>query len=114
VSPEATGVRREHASFTTSLEGDQMSEITDMTEAAAISTFEIDVPDETVADLRRRLGATRWPDGETVADQSQGTQLTKMQELVSYWGSGYDWRKLEARLNALTQFTTEVDGIVRV
>jgi pimeloyl-ACP methyl ester carboxylesterase len=111
VSPEATGVRREHTSFATQLEGDQMSEITDMTETATISTFEIDVPDETVADLRRRLGATRWPDGETVADQSQGAQLTKMQELVSYWGSGYDWRKLEARLNALPQFTTEVDGV---
>jgi pimeloyl-ACP methyl ester carboxylesterase len=111
VSTEAKGVRREHASFATQLEGDQVSEITDMTEPATISTFEIDVPGETVADLRRRLGATRWPDGETVADQSQGAQLTKMQELVSYWGSGYDWRKLEARLNALPQFTTEVGGV---
>ena len=88
-----------------------MSEITDMTETATISPFEIDVPDEAVADLRRRLGATRWPDEETVADQSQGAQLAKMQELVSYWGSGYDWRKLEARLNALPQFKTEVDGL---
>jgi pimeloyl-ACP methyl ester carboxylesterase len=109
--PEATGVRREHASFATQLEGDQMSEITDMTEAATISTFEINVPDETVADLRRRLAATRWPDKETVDGQAQGAQLTKMQELVSYWGSGYDWRKLEAKLNALPQFVTEVDGV---
>jgi pimeloyl-ACP methyl ester carboxylesterase len=88
-----------------------MSEITDMTEAAAISTFEVDVPDETVADLRRRLAATRWPDRETVADQSQGAQLARMQELVDYWGSGYDWRKLEARLNALPQFMTDVEGV---
>ena len=88
-----------------------MSELTDTTEAAAINTFEIDIPDEAVADLRRRLDATRWPDRETVADQSQGAQLAKMQELVSYWGSGYDWRKFEARLNMLPQFTTDVDGV---
>jgi len=59
------------------------------------------VSDEALTDLRRRLQATRWPDKETVADQSQGAQLTRLQALVQYWGSGYDWRKAEATLNAL-------------
>src|SRR5206468_9355483 len=62
-------------------------------------------------DLRRRIGATRWPDKETVADQSQGVQLARLQELVRYWGTGYDWRKAEAKLNALPQFTTNIDGV---
>jgi pimeloyl-ACP methyl ester carboxylesterase len=88
-----------------------MYELTDKTDTAAVRTFKVSVPEETVADLRRRLAATRWPDRETVADPSQGAQLAKMQELVSYWGSGYDWRKLEASLNALPQFITEIDGV---
>jgi pimeloyl-ACP methyl ester carboxylesterase len=62
-------------------------------------------------DLRRRLAATRWPDREIVADQSQGVQLTTVQQLVSYWQNNYDWRKIEARLNALPQFVTEIDGV---
>src|SRR4029434_5787099 len=62
-------------------------------------------------DLRRRVAATRWPDKETVADQSQGAQLATMQDLVRYWGTDYDWRKAEAKLNALPQFTTEIDGL---
>src|SRR5262249_21784413 len=61
--------------------------------------------------LRRRLAATRWPDKETVADRSQGAQLAEMQALVRYWGTDYDWRKVEAKLNALPQFTTEIDGL---
>jgi pimeloyl-ACP methyl ester carboxylesterase len=76
-----------------------------------IRPFKIDIPDEALVDLRRRLAATRWPDKETVTDQSQGVQLAKLQELVRYWGSGYDWRKVEARLNALPQFMTTVDGV---
>jgi pimeloyl-ACP methyl ester carboxylesterase len=64
-----------------------------------------------VADLRRRLAATRWPDQEIVADQSQGIQLAKLQELVRHWGAGYDWRKAEAKLNALPQFVTTIDGV---
>jgi pimeloyl-ACP methyl ester carboxylesterase len=77
----------------------------------AIRPFRIDVPEEALVDLRRRITATRWPDEETVDDRSQGAQLAKMRELVSYWGTGYDWRKAEARLNALPQFVTEIDGV---
>src|SRR5437879_2239836 len=76
-----------------------------------IRPFKAKVPAEVIADLRRRIAATRWPDKETVADRSQGVQLTKLQELVRYWGSGYDWRKAETKLNALPQFTTNIDGI---
>jgi len=76
-----------------------------------IRTFRIDVPEEAIVDLRRRIAATRWPDRETVADQSQGAQLVKLQELARYWGSSYDWRKAEAKLNALPQFTTNIDGV---
>jgi len=77
----------------------------------AIRPFKINVSEEVIVDLRRRLAATRWPDKETVTDQSQGVPLTKLQELVRYWGSGYDWRKVEAKLNALPQFMTTIDGV---
>jgi pimeloyl-ACP methyl ester carboxylesterase len=77
----------------------------------AIRRFRIIVPEEDLVDLRRRVLATRWPDAETVADQSQGMQLEKLQELVRYWGTEYDWRKIEAKLNALPQFLTEIDGL---
>ena len=78
---------------------------------AAIRPFHVDVPEKALVDLRRRIAATRWPDKETVADQSQGAQLAKLQELVRYWGSGYDWHKAEAKLNALPQFMTNIDGL---
>ena len=81
------------------------------TEQNAIRPFRVNVPEADLADLRRRIQATRWPDRETVADQSQGVQLEKLQELVRYWGSGYDWRKAEAKLNALQQFMTNIDGV---
>src|SRR5262245_4428334 len=77
----------------------------------AIRPFKVKIPAEAIADLRRRIAATRWPDKETVADRSQGTPLAKLQELVRYWGGGYDWRKAEAKLNALPQFTTNIDGV---
>ena len=77
----------------------------------AIRPFRVDVPEEQLADLRRRVLATRWPDRETVSDQSQGVQLEKLQQLVRYWGTGYDWRKVEAKLNGLPQFITEIDGL---
>ncbi|MFL6212421.1 MAG: epoxide hydrolase family protein [Blastocatellia bacterium] len=80
-------------------------------EDGAIRPFHINVPQEALDDLRRRIAATRWPDKETIADQSQGVQLARLQELVRYWGSGYDWRKAEARLNALPQFVTTIDGV---
>ena len=77
----------------------------------AIRPFRISVPEEQLVDLRRRIAATRWPEKETVADQSQGVQLATMQQLVHYWQTGYDWRKVETRLNALPQFLTEIDGL---
>jgi pimeloyl-ACP methyl ester carboxylesterase len=80
-------------------------------EDRSIRPFKAQVPQAALNDLRRRIRATRWPDKETVADQSQGTQLAKLQELVRYWGSGYDWRNVEAKLNALPQFTTNIDGV---
>src|ERR1700750_2649535 len=79
--------------------------------ATAIRPFRADVPDEAVVDLRRRLAATRWPDPETVPDPSQGAQLDNLQALVRYWGTDYDWRRAEAKLNALPQFITEIDGL---
>jgi epoxide hydrolase-like protein len=76
-----------------------------------VRSFRINVPQAALDDLRRRIAATRWPDKETVADRSQGTQLAKLQELVRYWGTDYDWRKVEAKLNALPQFITTIDGL---
>src|SRR5260370_1768270 len=80
-------------------------------DANTIRPFRIFVPDEQLVDLRRRIAATRWPDRETVNDPSQGVQLAKIQELVRYWGTGYDWRKAEAKLNALPQFITTIDDV---
>ena len=77
----------------------------------AIRPFRINAPEEQLRDLRRRVVATRWPERETVNDRSQGAQLAKIQELVRYWGTDYDWRKAEAKLNALPQFVTEIDGL---
>jgi pimeloyl-ACP methyl ester carboxylesterase len=79
--------------------------------ATEIRPFHVEVPDDAVADLRRRLAATRWPTMELVPDRSQGVQLATIQELARYWGSEYDWRACEARLNALPQFVTEIDGV---
>jgi pimeloyl-ACP methyl ester carboxylesterase len=77
----------------------------------ATRPFRVSVPEEQIVDLRRRIAATRWPDRETVNDRSQGTQLARLQELVRYWGTDYDWRKAEVKLNALPQFMTEIDGL---
>jgi pimeloyl-ACP methyl ester carboxylesterase len=77
----------------------------------AIRPFRIEVPEEELVDLRRRLAATRWPQRETVADQSQGVQLATIQKLVRYWQTDHDWRKIEAKLNALPQFITEIYGL---
>jgi pimeloyl-ACP methyl ester carboxylesterase len=78
---------------------------------AAIRPFRVDVPQERLDDLRRRIAATQWPERELVTDQSQGVQLATIQKLARYWQTEYDWRKIEARLNALPQFTTEIDGL---
>jgi len=77
----------------------------------AVRPFHVNVPDEDLAELRRRIEATRWPEKETVKDASQGVQLATMQKLARYWSTDYDWRKCEARLNALPQFLTEIDGL---
>jgi pimeloyl-ACP methyl ester carboxylesterase len=79
--------------------------------ATEIRPFHVEVAEEDLVDLRRRIAATRWPERETVADETQGVQLATMQELVRYWGSEYDFRRFEARLNALPQFITEIDGL---
>ncbi len=79
--------------------------------ASRVRPFRVNVPDEALLDLRWRIKATRWPDRETVSDQSQGIQLAKLQQLVRYWGTKYDWRKIETKMNALPQFITEIDGI---
>jgi pimeloyl-ACP methyl ester carboxylesterase len=79
--------------------------------ATEIRPFHVEVPEEDLVDLRRRIAATRWPERETVADESQGVQLATMQELVRYWGTEYDFRRFEARLNELPQFITEIDGL---
>jgi len=78
---------------------------------AAIRSFHINIPEEALVDLRQRIGATRWPEKETVTDQSQGVRLATMQALARYWVTDYDWRKCEAKLNALPQFVTEIDGL---
>ena len=80
-------------------------------EDTSIRPFQVHVPDSTLADLRLRLAAARLPDQETVTDQSQGVRLANMKELVHYWQTDYDWRKAEARLNALPQFVTTIDGM---
>jgi pimeloyl-ACP methyl ester carboxylesterase len=82
-----------------------------MSNETEIRPFRVDMPDEAIADLRRRIAAVRWPSRELVTDRSQGVQLATIQELARYWATDYDWRVCEARLNGLPQFTTEIDGV---
>ena len=82
-----------------------------MTTETTIRPFRVDVPEEDLDDLRRRIAAASWPTKELVDDRSQGVQLATMQELARYWQTDYDWRKAEEKLNALPQFTTEIDGV---
>src|SRR4051812_3579616 len=88
-----------------------MSATTSVEQASMIRPFEVDVPQPDLDDLRRRVAATRWPERETVTDDSQGVPLEVVQELARYWASDYDWRKCEAKLNAIPQFMTEIDGL---
>ena len=89
-----------------------MTKITDVVEATAIRPFHmVNVPDAELTDLRRRINATRWPERETVTDASQGVQLATTQALARYWATDYDWRKIEAKMQALPQFITEIDGL---
>ncbi|MEU0187019.1 epoxide hydrolase family protein [Streptomyces sp. NPDC006207] len=80
-------------------------------EGTGIRPFHVDIPEAALAELRRRVNGTRWPDRETVPDQSQGVRLATMRDLTRYWGSDYDWRKIEAKLNSLPQFKTRIDGL---
>jgi pimeloyl-ACP methyl ester carboxylesterase len=82
-----------------------------MSSETGIHPFRVDMPAEVIADLARRIAAARWPSRELVTDRSQGVQLATIQELARYWMTDYDWRRCEARLNALPQFTTEIDGV---
>src|SRR5256714_15683178 len=79
--------------------------------ATEIRPFTVEVPEEDLVDLRRRIASTRWPERETVADESQGVQLATMEKLMSNWGTEYDFRRFETRLNEMPQFITEIDGL---
>ena len=78
---------------------------------ASVHPFSVNIPEEALVDLRRRLAATRWPTKELVEDRSQGVQMATLRELVRYWTTDHDWRACESRLNAVPQFTTEIDGV---
>jgi len=80
-------------------------------ENTLIRSFQVDIPEAELSELRRRIHATKWPERETVSDASQGVQLATMEALAHYWATDYDWRKIEAKLNALPQFLTEIDGL---
>ncbi|MER7813339.1 epoxide hydrolase N-terminal domain-containing protein [Streptomyces sp900116325] len=80
-------------------------------QVAGVRPFRIRIAQREINDLRRRLKTTRWTDRETVGDRAQGAQLARLRPLVEYWGTGYNWRRTEARLNALPQFITEIDGL---
>jgi len=88
-----------------------MAKLVGLMEATAIHPFHVNVPQAELTEMRRRINATRWPERETVDDQSQGVQLATMQALARYWVTEYDWRACEARLNAVPQFITEIDGL---
>ena len=81
------------------------------TDKTAIRPFHVNVPESELTELRRRINATKFPDRETVTDATQGVQLGTMQALARYWATEYDWRKIEAKLNASPQFITEIDGL---
>ena len=87
-----------------------MSATTEPSPATAVRAFHVDVPDEALEDLRRRIASVRWPSTELVTDRSQGVQLATKQALARYWATDYDWRRCEATLNALPQFKTDIDG----
>ncbi len=88
-----------------------MTQVETSTARTEVRPFSIDVPEAALADLRRRILDTQWPEKETVADESQGVPLAMMQDLARYWATDYDWRKCEATLKALPQFITEIDGL---
>ncbi|MFI6261542.1 epoxide hydrolase family protein [Micromonospora sp. NPDC051006] len=91
--------------------GRPAQEVETMANDSMIRPFRLDTPEEAIADLHRRIAATRWPSRELVNDRSQGVQLATVQELAHYWTTGHDWRACEAKLNALPQYTTDIDGV---
>src|SRR5262245_8698744 len=88
-----------------------MTDATTTSAETAVRPFRIEVPEQEIDELRRRIDATRWPTRELVDDRSQGVQLGALQALARYWTTEYDWRQCEARLNALPQFKTKIDGL---
>jgi hypothetical protein len=88
-----------------------MSQARAVEKGSELRPFRVNIPDADLDELRSRIGATRWPERETVADGSQGVQLETIRKLARYWLTDYDWRKREAKLNALPQFVTEIDGV---
>jgi len=90
-----------------------MTEATQQTSSGntAVRAFQVGFPEAELTELRRRINATRWPERETVTDDSQGVPLAMTQELARYWGTDYDWRRCEAKLNDLPNFITEIDGL---
>jgi pimeloyl-ACP methyl ester carboxylesterase len=104
---EATTIRQKETKMTQAVKVQSAASA----ENKSIRPFRINVPEEAIVDLRRRINATKWPERETVTDATQGVQLATMRELARYWQTDYDWRKVEARLNALPQFMTEIDGL---
>src|SRR5262249_23558546 len=105
VSPRGPNKRRAVASVATQQRTAQPND------RAAIRPFQVNVPEAELTELRRRIKATKWPDRETVADATQGVQLATMEKLAHYWATAYDWRKVEAKLNSLPNFVTEIDGL---
>jgi pimeloyl-ACP methyl ester carboxylesterase len=112
-SPATLGEAFAHSKTGTPLEENAMAEsgATPAAENSAIRPFHVTFPESELADLRRRVNATKWPDRETVSDASQGVQLETTQKLARYWGTDYDWRKCQSRLTALPQFMTNIDGL---
>lgn len=108
-----TGSARAQAATTNAKETTMITTQRDATSGAtaALRSFRVETPQADLDDLRRRIAGTRWPSRELVTDRSQGVQLATLRELARYWETGYDWRKAEAKLNALPQFTTEIDGV---
>src|SRR4249920_3002054 len=101
---QIVGGREKEAVMTT-------TELANVVESAAIRPFQVNVPEADLIDLRRRIVATRLPEKETVGDFTQGVPLATVQKLARYWATEYDWRKVEARLNAVPNFSTEIDGL---
>src|SRR5262245_50235813 len=106
------GTRTQSTSASTSTRETDMSNVTETSAGAtAIRPFRAEIPESEFEALRARIAATRWPEKETVSDQSQGVQLATIQALARYWATAYDFRRVEARLNAWPQFMTEIDGL---